>query len=46
MDEVETSVYMSLFMKSLFTNRIEKIVSVSIEKRTIESNRLSLRRLI
>ena len=45
-DEVETLVYMSLSMNSLFKKRIGKSMSVSIKKRTIERDMPTLRRLI
>ena len=44
-DEVETSMYMSLSMKALIRKRIGEIMSVSIRKRTVESSRLTLRKL-
>ena len=45
-DEVETSVYMSLSMKALIRKKVGKNMLVSIGKRTVESNKSTQRRLI
>ena len=39
MDEAETSVYMSLYMKALIKERVGMSMLVSIRKRTVESSR-------